>query len=274
MSAVFTEVFKQYRKLNPKDGVHPYVLMGMLNRLEGNPGRQAMGLAASLALELARHPRVPPEDRYDYSLDARSRFTARSKAGEYILQGNHAQMTRAHLPLFLPDNLTDARSTAIGNAGELMKEWRGRYWSADGVISRGETGYAYELGICLLGNAMEPSILAYPSLLRQDINAHPIAGKAYKWDVTVESDGTVINEGQYRVQVKSSTNAGREAYHPDIHVLRVGDLLPQREDVYLLPELLGNEENLYDTILTGAISHILDKLSAKEPASRQMTYMN
>lgn len=91
--------------------------------------------------------------------------------------------------------------------------------------------------------------------------------------MTVESDGSVLDEGQYRLQVKSSLNSSKVLYHPDIHVVRLGRLFPMKEDVFLLPELIGDDSGLHDQILAGVAGFILDQLSSKRPAMEQMALM-
>ncbi|MDB5170134.1 MAG: hypothetical protein JWN82_530, partial [Candidatus Saccharibacteria bacterium] len=56
---------------------------------------------------------------------------------------------------------------------------------------------------------------AKPSYARQESRGQKIDGMNYNWDLTIYSDGTMIDEGEYRAQIKSIRNAHWRS-HPDI----------------------------------------------------------
>jgi hypothetical protein len=261
----------QYYGLDPSVPADPYLLDDIYTNICKVPGGGVSDEAAALALELARHPRVNEGDRQEFAYEAQERYLARNILGKRVLRGYGPDLARAHLPLVTTEDLTEGRELAIQRGSELMRNWRGRYLADHRVGFRGHIGYAFELGACLVTNALEPSLLAYPSLPRQDCNTHPVNGRSYKWDVTIESDGAVVEEGQYRVQVKSSFNAIR--YHPDINVAIMGDLLPQKTDVYLLPELLQQKDGQYGELLGRVSGYIVSRLRERPPASRQMAHI-
>lgn len=271
MTSVNVEVGSRLLELDPSVHADQTELRTMFNRVRYRTSPRQVSHAATLALELAQHPTVSRRSRRIYAGEAEWRYEARQPDGSHTVRGFHAEMTRAHLPFLSPNPDADRRGSVIGRSKDLMTTWRKRYWSGEGAASHRHVGRAYELGTCLLTNALHSSLLAFPALRRQDINRHPVDGKPYSWDVSVESDGTVIKEGQYRVQVKSSGNPTQ--YHPDIHILNIKGLLPQIQDVYILPELLDDRTGQFDGILAKAGAFILDRLSLKDPATTQMAYI-
>ncbi|HSH18030.1 MAG TPA: hypothetical protein VK978_01465 [Candidatus Saccharimonadales bacterium] len=267
------EASAAYYRLDPATFAPKDTLLEMHDRAKSAGGPVAARLAAALVLELSRHPEVYPEDRYDYVREAQRRYEYRKPSGEYRLQHFNDDMVRAHMPLFVNDNTAAARSAAVHDTADLLRDRRRQWAVKDPTVRHGDLGYDYEIGACLLTNALQPSLVAYPSLPRQDNNLREVDGHKYRWDVTIESNGSVIEKGQYRVQVKSSLNESNDNYHADIHILRLGRILPQRSDIHLLPELLEGEDACYGQILNGASSYILDQLAKKPPASEAMHYV-
>lgn len=94
-----------------------------------------------------------------------------------------------------------------------------------GMDSRGDQGNMQglvqeEAVIALIENIGKAGLVAYTSLPRQDGNKIRIDGKKYSWDVTVESDGSLVPFGRYFVQCKSAPVLRKHfEYHPDIAVV-------------------------------------------------------
>lgn len=89
--------------------------------------------------------------------------------------------------------------------------------------------------LCLLH---EPSagMVAVPSFLRQDENEWSEEGKKVRWDVTVESDGSTVPEGQYWLQAKRGARDSKmNGYHPDIIVVSGTKHFGDSEDINVPP---------------------------------------
>lgn len=113
----------------------------------------------------------------------------------------------AHLPIFAYGWNDESRSMTKQHISDIVQSWIGRLAHDSESQVNTEKGSILELVTTLmLGHIGLEGIRARPSFLRQDSNCHLLEGRHYRWDVTAFSDGTLIEEGEYRLQVKSNDN--------------------------------------------------------------------
>ncbi len=86
----------------------------------------------------------------------------------------------------------------------------------------GSLGQAFRQSVlCLLSGpeAAERGLAAYGAFERQDTNVTYVPEGRYQWSVTVESDGTDLPVGEYRVQPTLGLAGNGMKLHPDLAVV-------------------------------------------------------
>jgi hypothetical protein len=115
----------------------------------------------------------------------------------------------------------------------------------------------------LIMRMTDAGIAIYGSFDRQEARTSGVDGENYNWDLTAESNGTVLPAGTWRVQIKGRREDG---YHRDIHVLPVATLTAA----------LGGEACVAQAILKNrggpirqAQAAVLQAFASRQPATVQ-----
>ena len=126
-----------------------------------------------------------------------------------------AEVTKACFPAYLDKSSEVGREKIAQNLATLIRNDTNLVYA--GVLPNTLLGRRQELlAILLLGHAGLKGIIARPSFARQESSTTLVDGKKHNWDVTAISDGSVIAEGHYCLQVKSYNRKKFNQYHPSI----------------------------------------------------------
>ncbi len=148
----------------------------------------------------------------------------------------------------------------------------------DRVYNQGERmgilGMIMEQSVMCLTTDEENGLLAVPSFTRQELATTHVDGKNYRWDITIESDGSTVPAGQYRAQVKRAPPAKViDEYHPDIlMIVGTEHLGEDRYDFTSLPA--ANAILDVNTPQVNAYKDTLfDLMSRSGPASENLSFI-
>lgn len=212
-----------YTKLSPDAWGDRETLESIVKVMEGSETPYRQLIAGACALELSIHPRNYRKQRKtqikragrllrvaaltNTAIDESVRVQRLLEASVLMQQGPHPS-TRASFA-----RATTDRFCALVDVLCRGMESHGDQRNLQGLVQE-------EAVIALVENIGKPGLVAYTSLPRQDSNKIRVDRKKYSWDVTVESDGSVIPFGRYFVQCKSAPVLRKHfEYHPDIAVV-------------------------------------------------------
>jgi hypothetical protein len=209
-----------YYDLDPSRYAHVNDLYDLADELEATSAvRGADGnLNANIHLEISLHPDVLPNEQIDHAFWADELLSAKDSDGQYLVGVEEASAYRIHMPFFKYGWTDDAKKEVRANLDNVLTEAATIYTvNQDGGNGGIAKGFACESAITLMvGHTGLQGLMAYPSFERQNRNHVRVDDKSYRWDVSVFSDGTTLEQGEYPIQVKSSQHGRRNDYHPNI----------------------------------------------------------
>jgi hypothetical protein len=128
--------------------------------------------------------------------------------------------------------------------------------------------------LCLLHDPAR-GIVAVPSFMRQDENNWLLDGKKYRWDVTVESNGREVPEGQYRFQAKlDGRYRGDSSYHPDIIIVSGSKHLGENHAIGAIHQAVSSIIEGDVRPVSGYQDVLLGIMSDHGPSSPDLQYLD
>lgn len=208
-----------YDNLDPRYAADPVNLTSIIDSLEYSNQYGHKLSVINAALELAQSPGLQLNEQLDSALYARDHIDELGDRSDYILYYAHELAPMfCNYPIFETGWNNDATEEAKYWMAKYLGDIQPALANHAGKENFNEKGQTLELAaILMLGHSGLDGLRAVPSFQRQDRNNVPIDGRKYTWDVTVLSDGSTLDAGEYRLQIKAD-NTGSEwrRYHPDI----------------------------------------------------------